>query len=42
MELNANEETTCKQQNHSFSSDKYTFQAEQYTTKKKLFKKVLG
>ena len=35
MELNANEETTCKQRNHSFSSDKYTFQAEQYTKRYK-------
>ena len=35
MELNANEETTCKQRNHSFSSDKYTFQVEQYTKRYK-------
>ena len=27
MELNVNEEITCKGQNHSFSSNKYTFQA---------------
>ena len=35
MELSTNEETRCKQQNHSFSSDKYTFQAEQYTKRYK-------
>ena len=27
MELNVNEEITCKGQNHTFSSNKYTFQA---------------
>ena len=27
MELNVNEEITCKGQNHSFSSNNYTFQA---------------
>ena len=47
MELNANEETTCKQRNHSFSSDKYTFQVEQYTKrykqqKRNFFKKFLA
>ena len=39
MELNANEETTCKQQNGSFSSDKYTFQAD--NKKETFLKKVL-